>query len=99
MRFSFFIISFYETRVNFVKFTTKQKKKARRRPSTSLLFAFVIEIFRTLFFKSSISLQSHFRYKNLNNTVATRGKSLQAAVHSLQSFDKSLDQVSEEFLF
>lgn len=34
------------------------------------------------------------RYKNLNNTVATRGKVLHAAVHSLQSFDKSLDQVS-----
>lgn len=35
-----------------------------------------------------------YRYKNLNNTVATRGKVLHAAVHSLQSFDKSLDQVS-----
>lgn len=35
-----------------------------------------------------------YRYKNLNNTVATRAKNLHAAVHSLQSFDKSLDQVS-----
>ena len=34
-----------------------------------------------------------YRYKNLNNTVVTRGKVLHAAVHSLQSFDKSLDQV------
>lgn len=34
------------------------------------------------------------RYKNLNNAVVTRGKVLHAAVHSLQSFDKSLDQVS-----
>ncbi|XP_070495965.1 dystrophin, isoforms A/C/F/G/H-like isoform X7 [Chironomus tepperi] len=34
----------------------------------------------------------NLRYKNLNNTVVTRGKVLHAAVHSLQSFDKSLDQ-------
>lgn len=40
----------------------------------------------------------YFRYKNLNNTAATRGKVLQAAVHSLQSFDKSLDQVSKQFV-
>lgn len=36
------------------------------------------------------------RYKNLNNAVVTRGKVLHAAVHSLQSFDKSLDQVSND---
>lgn len=36
------------------------------------------------------------RYKNLNNSVTTRGKVLHAAVHSLQSFDKSLDQVSND---
>uniref|UniRef100_A0A8D8KT95 Protein detached n=2 Tax=Culex pipiens TaxID=7175 RepID=A0A8D8KT95_CULPI len=34
----------------------------------------------------------NLRYNNLNNAVISRGKSLHAAVHSLQSFDKSLDQ-------
>ncbi|KAG5680612.1 hypothetical protein PVAND_010106 [Polypedilum vanderplanki] len=34
----------------------------------------------------------NLRYKNLNNTVVTRGKVLHAAVNSVQSFDKSLDQ-------
>lgn len=36
------------------------------------------------------------RYKNLNNTVATRAKNLHVAVHSISSFDKSLDQVSRD---
>lgn len=52
--------------------------------------------FHCLFFPSCYKICYFFfrRYKNLNNTVATRGKSLHAAVHSLQSFDKSMDQVS-----
>ncbi|XP_051863051.1 dystrophin, isoforms A/C/F/G/H isoform X12 [Drosophila albomicans] len=32
------------------------------------------------------------RYSNLNNGVINRGKQLHAAVHSLQSFDRSMDQ-------
>lgn len=46
------------------------------------------------FFSSSLP----HRYKNLNNTVVTRGKVLHAAVHSLQSFDKSLDQVRRNIM-
>lgn len=34
------------------------------------------------------------RYNNLNNVVINRGKLLQTAVHSLQIFDRSMDQVS-----
>ncbi|TMW54019.1 hypothetical protein DOY81_000887, partial [Sarcophaga bullata] len=32
------------------------------------------------------------RYSNLNNGVINRGKQLQSAVHSLQSFDRAMDQ-------
>ncbi|XP_068153856.1 dystrophin, isoforms A/C/F/G/H isoform X7 [Drosophila tropicalis] len=32
------------------------------------------------------------RYSNLNNGVVNRGKQLHAAVHSLQSFDRAMDQ-------
>ncbi|CAD7092949.1 unnamed protein product [Hermetia illucens] len=32
------------------------------------------------------------RYNNLNNAVINRGKLLHAAVHNLQSFDRSMDQ-------
>jgi len=32
-------------------------------------------------------------YANLNNGVINRGKQLHAAVHSLQSFDRAMDQV------
>lgn len=35
---------------------------------------------------------STFRYANLNNGVINRGKQLHAAVHSLQSFDRAMDQ-------
>lgn len=31
-------------------------------------------------------------YANLNNGVINRGKQLHAAVHNLQSFDRSMDQ-------
>lgn len=34
-------------------------------------------------------------YTNLNNVVINRGKMLQTAVHSLQLFDRSMDQVWE----
>ncbi|XP_029733075.2 dystrophin, isoforms A/C/F/G/H isoform X10 [Aedes albopictus] len=34
----------------------------------------------------------NLRYNNLNNAVISRGKMLHAAVHSLQSFDRTLDQ-------
>ncbi|XP_063701703.1 dystrophin, isoforms A/C/F/G/H isoform X4 [Culicoides brevitarsis] len=34
----------------------------------------------------------NLRYNNLNNAVVSRGKMLHAAVHSLQSFDRHLDQ-------
>ncbi|XP_065094733.1 dystrophin-like isoform X2 [Ochlerotatus camptorhynchus] len=34
----------------------------------------------------------NLRYNNLNNAVVSRGKMLHAAVHSLQSFDRTLDQ-------
>ncbi|XP_055532577.1 dystrophin, isoforms A/C/F/G/H isoform X7 [Wyeomyia smithii] len=34
----------------------------------------------------------NIRYTNLNNAVISRGKMLHAAVHSLQSFDRTLDQ-------
>uniref|UniRef100_A0A336KZ29 CSON001198 protein n=1 Tax=Culicoides sonorensis TaxID=179676 RepID=A0A336KZ29_CULSO len=34
----------------------------------------------------------NLRYNNLNNAVISRGKMLHAAVHSLQSFDRHLDQ-------
>ncbi|CRK92203.1 CLUMA_CG005768, isoform A [Clunio marinus] len=34
----------------------------------------------------------NLRYKNLNNTVATRAKSIHTTVNSVQSFDKSLEQ-------
>lgn len=36
-----------------------------------------------------------YRYTNLNNVVINRGKMLQTAVHSLQLFDRSMDQVNE----
>lgn len=39
------------------------------------------------------------RYNNLNNVVINRGKLLQTAVHSLQLFDRSMDQVSFDKLF
>lgn len=39
------------------------------------------------------------RYSNLNNAVISRGKSLHAAVNNLQSFDKSMDDVSNFYLF
>ncbi|XP_037939680.1 dystrophin, isoforms A/C/F/G/H-like [Teleopsis dalmanni] len=34
----------------------------------------------------------NLRYSNLNNGVISRGKQLNAAVHSLQSFDRAMDQ-------
>ncbi|XP_058831030.1 dystrophin, isoforms A/C/F/G/H isoform X2 [Topomyia yanbarensis] len=34
----------------------------------------------------------NLRYNNLNNAVISRGKMLHAAVHSLQSFDRTFDQ-------
>lgn len=40
----------------------------------------------------SILLTFPFRYSNLNNGVINRGKQLHAAVHSLQSFDRAMDQ-------
>lgn len=36
---------------------------------------------------------SLFSYTNLNNGVINRGKLLHAAVHNLQSFDRTMDQV------
>lgn len=35
-----------------------------------------------------------FRYNNLNSGVVNRGKMLHAAVHNLQSFDRTMDQVN-----
>ena len=35
------------------------------------------------------------RYNNLNSGVVNRGKMLHAAVHNLQSFDRTMDQVSK----
>lgn len=35
-----------------------------------------------------------FRYNNLNSGVVNRGKMLHAAVHNLQSFDRTMDQVT-----
>lgn len=64
---------------------------------TSIQFPYTLFFVNSFHFPFSL-FQLYFRYKNLNNTVATRGKVLQAAVHSLQSFDKSLDQVSKQFV-
>lgn len=36
------------------------------------------------------------RYNNLNSGVVNRGKMLHAAVHNLQSFDRTMDQVRLE---
>lgn len=50
----------------------------------------------------AISFHFHFgshSYNNLNNVVINRGKLLQTAVHSLQLFDRSMDQVSVLRLF
>lgn len=46
-----------------------------------------------LYFNISILSPFLHRYNNLNNAVISRGKMLHAAVHSLQSFDRHLDQV------
>lgn len=45
----------------------------------------IVELFFTFDFIT-------FRYSNLNNGVINRGKQLHAAVHSLQSFDRAMDQ-------
>ena len=44
------------------------------------------------FYFLSNNIYNSFRYKNMTNSVVSRGKMLHAAVHSLQSFDRSLDQ-------
>lgn len=57
----------------------------------SFLFSPPLSLF--LSFLHARTLARTHRYNNLNNAVINRGKLLHAAVHSLQSFDRTMDQV------